>query len=156
MLSAPRLFGWKSPIQSAGVSRKANAFQDGGHIQRQRNIDHYNASPVASICKFPVPHYFSLVNTFNCFMCRYNIYKRFLNSILLPVAFEILYRHHCLINYIDSKAKCRHLKKIDLWRDFAACVYLSELEGQQLTKLGRKYQHDWMYLQSINSDKHLP
>ena len=30
------------------------------------------------------------------------------------------------------------------------------LEGQQFTKLGRKYQHDWMYLQSINSDKHLP
>jgi hypothetical protein len=30
------------------------------------------------------------------------------------------------------------------------------LEGQQLTKLGRKYQHDWLYLQSINSYKHLP
>ncbi len=30
------------------------------------------------------------------------------------------------------------------------------LEGQQFTKLGRKYQHDWMSLQSINSDKHLP
>ncbi len=30
------------------------------------------------------------------------------------------------------------------------------LECQQFTKLGRKYQHDWMYLQSINSDKHLP
>ncbi len=30
------------------------------------------------------------------------------------------------------------------------------LEGQQLTKLIRKYQHDWLYLQSINSDKHLP
>ncbi len=26
------------------------------------------------------------------------------------------------------------------------------LEGRQFTKLGRKYQHDWMYLQSINSD----
>ncbi len=25
-------------------------------------------------------------------------------------------------------------------------------EGQQFTKLGRKYQHDWLYLQSINSD----
>jgi hypothetical protein len=32
----------------------------------------------------------------------------------------------------------------------------TRLEGQQLTKLGRKYQHDWLYLQSINSDKHLP
>ncbi len=30
------------------------------------------------------------------------------------------------------------------------------LEGQQFTKLGRKYQRDWLYLQSINSDKHLP
>jgi hypothetical protein len=29
-------------------------------------------------------------------------------------------------------------------------------EGQQFTKLDRKYQHDWMYLQSTNSDKHLP
>jgi hypothetical protein len=28
------------------------------------------------------------------------------------------------------------------------------LEGQQFTKLGRKYQHDWLYLQSVNSDKH--
>ncbi len=30
------------------------------------------------------------------------------------------------------------------------------LEGQQYTKLGRKYHHDWLYLQSLNSDKHLP
>ncbi len=30
------------------------------------------------------------------------------------------------------------------------------LEGQQFTKLGRKYQHDWLHLQSLNSDKHLP
>ncbi len=32
------------------------------------------------------------------------------------------------------------------------------LEGatpQQFTKLGRKYQHDRMYLQSINSDEHM-
>jgi hypothetical protein len=29
------------------------------------------------------------------------------------------------------------------------------LEGQQFTKLGRKYQQDWLYLQSLNSDKHL-
>ena len=84
------------------------------------------------------------------------------------------------------------IKKIDLCRDFAAGIYLSEaqnpiyppplshgirvysilihtrngggeeswtrenLEGQQCTKLARKYQHDWLYLQSINSDKHLP
>ncbi len=30
------------------------------------------------------------------------------------------------------------------------------LEGQQFTKLGQKYQHDWLYLHYINSDKHLP
>jgi serine/threonine protein kinase len=30
------------------------------------------------------------------------------------------------------------------------------LEGQQFTKLGRKYQHEWLYLQSINYDTHLP
>jgi hypothetical protein len=29
-------------------------------------------------------------------------------------------------------------------------------ERQQFTKLGRKYQHDQLDLQSINSDKHLP
>ncbi len=35
---------------------------------------------------------------------------------------------------------------------------LNQREGkrEQFTKLGRKYQHDWLYLQSINSDKHLP
>jgi len=27
---------------------------------------------------------------------------------------------------------------------------------QQFTKLGRKYQHNWLYVQSINFDKHLP
>ncbi len=27
---------------------------------------------------------------------------------------------------------------------------------QQFAKHGRKYQLDWLYLQSINSDKHLP
>ena len=79
-------------------------------------------------------------------------------------------------------------KKIDVLRDFAAGVYLSEaqnpipspldtlytctiqstnshreggggrveperrIEGQHLTKLGRKYQHDILYLQSVNSD----
>jgi hypothetical protein len=32
------------------------------------------------------------------------------------------------------------------------------LDGQQFTKLGRKYQHDWLYLhlQPINSNKHRP
>jgi hypothetical protein len=31
---------------------------------------------------------------------------------------------HGLINYMDTKTKCRHLKKIDLERDFAAGVYI--------------------------------
>ncbi len=30
------------------------------------------------------------------------------------------------------------------------------LEEQPFTKQGRKYKRDWLYLQSINSDKHLP
>jgi hypothetical protein len=29
------------------------------------------------------------------------------------------------------------------------------LEGQELKKMCRKYKHDWLYLQSVNSDKHL-
>jgi hypothetical protein len=29
-------------------------------------------------------------------------------------------------------------------------------EGQQFTQLSPKYQHDCPYLQSINSDKHMP
>jgi hypothetical protein len=29
-------------------------------------------------------------------------------------------------------------------------------EGQQYTKLDQKYQHAWLYLQSISPDKHLP
>ncbi len=130
---------------------------------------------------------------------------------------------HGLINCTDTKAKCHLIKKIDLYRDFAVGIYLSEahpllgfcsgwssnfvgsesgqihiqmfmqnivsnrtqyphslpathclytlyfgtekgvsrrvaterrIEGQQFTKLGRK--HDWLYLQSIKSDKHLP
>ncbi len=28
--------------------------------------------------------------------------------------------------------------------------------GQQFTKLGLKFEHDWLYLRSINFDKHLP
>jgi hypothetical protein len=28
--------------------------------------------------------------------------------------------------------------------------------GATAHKMGRKYQHDWLHLQSINSDKHLP
>ncbi len=36
------------------------------------------------------------------------------------------------------------------------CEPERRLEKQQFTKLGRKYRHDWLYLQSINSDKHQP
>jgi hypothetical protein len=67
----------------------------------------------------------------------------------------------------ESNAKCCHLK------NWPAGVYLSEAQkpiprppytlctcgqstyphrGQQFTKLGRKYQHDALYLQPINSD----
>ncbi len=103
---------------------------------------------------------------------------------------------HGLINYIDKKPKCRHLKKLIckgtlqrclsvwvplpiLWPHtplthciLAYCILITythlhtekggsdeperRLKGQQFTKLGQKYQHDWLYLQSINSDKHLP
>jgi hypothetical protein len=38
---------------------------------------------------------------------------------------------HGLINYIDTKAKCRHLKKL-------TCKGILK----QVLKLGRKYQHD--------------
>ncbi len=31
-----------------------------------------------------------------------------------------------------------------------------KVRGATVHKLGRKYQHDWMHLQSINSDKNLP
>ncbi len=132
---------------------------------------------------------------------------------------------HWLMNYIDNKAKCRHLKKLTCkgnlrqmficlspppllgfclgwsiailyvlnlvrYRVLNFCKIWSptglntppsqrlsvftvlwhrvggggggrveserSLEGQQFTQLGRKYQHEWLYLQSINSDKHLP
>jgi hypothetical protein len=99
---------------------------------------------------------------------------------------------HGLINYIDTIAKCRHIKKFTCKGTLRQVVYPSEapsphnstppppslckytllchreggtkgrveperrLEGQQFTKLGWKFKHDWLYLQSTNSDKHLP
>ncbi len=78
------------------------------------------------------------------------------------------------IRLIEGNAKCRHLKKL---RQVFIClmprtaVYLftqgrgggvepeRRLEGQQFTKLGRKYQkyqHYWLYHQSIDADEHLP
>jgi hypothetical protein len=73
-----------------------------------------------------------------------------------------------LINLIDTKAKCHHLKKMTckgtLWHTvYVYTVYFFTQRGgggwgrwaeRRFTKLGRKYQHDWLYLQSINSDKH--
>jgi hypothetical protein len=35
-------------------------------------------------------------------------------------------RAHGIFNYIDTKAKCLHIKKFTSKRDFAAVVYLSE------------------------------
>ncbi len=44
---------------------------------------------------------------------------------------------HGLINYKDTKAKCRHLKKIDPYRDFSAGVfqslYTQEIHEQSVT-----------------------
>ncbi len=54
---------------------------------------------------------------------------------------------HCSIQYAYS-----HREEGDAGRAETE----RRLEGQQFTKLGRKYQHDWLNLQSINSDKHLP
>ncbi len=105
-----------------------------------------------------------------------------------------LWQCHGLIKYIDTKAKCCHLKNWPVnglcGRCLSVCGPLPSydripsfppytlytctvysilihrgkgggveperrLERQLLTKLGRKYQHDWLYLQSINSYKHL-
>ncbi len=93
---------------------------------------------------------------------------------------------HGLINYIDTKAKCRNLKNWPVKGLRGRCLFVwgppytlytyfilihtgkrlrgwvrvepkRRLEGQQFPKLGQKYQHMIeMYLQSINSDKHLP
>ncbi len=76
------------------------------------------------------------------------------------------------ISVMGTKAKCLHLKKLTCkgtLRQVFICLRPPpllgfclgwveperRLGGQQFTKLGRKYQHDWIYLQSINSDKYL-
>jgi hypothetical protein len=41
--------------------KETSIFQDSGQIQKQRNIDHHNASLVANICHLLGPPYFSLV-----------------------------------------------------------------------------------------------
>jgi len=128
------------------------------------------------------------------------------NHDLLVVCFE-----DGLINYVDTKVKCRNLKKLassptlficlsphpllgyclgwstnfvgsesgqiqsvklqqnTVWsstgintptnsQTHTVFIYFEperSIDGQQFTKVGRKYQHDWLYIQSINSDKHL-
>ncbi len=51
---------------------------------------------------------------------------------------------------------CMHVHKILVHTGREGGVEPWEKEKGQFTKLGRKYQHDWLYLQSINSDNHLP
>ncbi len=43
---------------------------------------------------------------------------------------------HELINYIDTKAKCRYLKKIYSQRGFAAGVYQSLSTGDTISHVG--------------------
>jgi|688.fasta_scaffold1410691_1 hypothetical protein len=40
-------------------------FQNGGLIEKLKNIHHHNMSTVPNICHLPAPPYFSLVTTFN-------------------------------------------------------------------------------------------
>ncbi len=101
---------------------------------------------------------------------------------------------HGLVNYIDTKATCRHLEKRPVKELCGICLYVwgpepppppthcilvlflytvylftqgreevlrigsvePERRSTAVHKLGRKYQHDRLYLQSINSDKQLP
>ncbi len=82
------------------------------------------------------------------------------------------------IRLIEAIAKCRHLKKMigsgpephtpppPLHTVYVYTVYYSHTEGESLIsekgrgatvhKAGPKYQYDCLYLQSLNSDKHLP
>ncbi len=46
---------------------------------------------------------------------------------------EVNTEAHRLINYIDTKAKCRHLKKLTCKGDFAAGVYLCEAPSPPMT-----------------------
>ncbi len=105
------------------------------------------------------------------------------SNFLQYLALDLLVGRHGLINHIETKAKCRHLKiltckgtlrQVFIWLSYTPpslhCIRTfththrkrgwmgrvepeRRLEGQQFTKLGRKYKHDWVYIQSINSDK---
>jgi len=62
------------------------------------------------------------------------------------------------IRLIEGYAKCRHLKKLTFKGLCGRClsVWGPGERGNSSQRWGRKYQHDRLYLQSINSDKHLP
>ncbi len=45
-------------------------------------------------------------------------------------------QQHGLINYKETKEKCRHLKKINLQMDFAAGVYQSVWTGDTVSYVG--------------------
>ncbi len=44
--------------------------------------------------------------------------------------------NHGLINYIDTTAKCRHLKKLTWEGDFAAAVFKSLQTGDTVSHVG--------------------
>ncbi len=60
--------------------------------------------------------------------------------------------------YLLPLARCMHVYRILIHtgKGGGAVEPESRLEEQQFTKLDRKYQHGWLYLKSINPDKHLP
>ncbi len=49
--------------------------------------------------------------------------QRLKEATKINLSLSTLGREHGIINYVDTKAKCRHVKKIDLERDFVAGVY---------------------------------
>jgi hypothetical protein len=51
---------------------------------------------------------------------------------------------------------CLYILYFDTGKGWGRAEPERRLKRQQFTKLGRKYQHEWMYLQSISCDKHLP
>ncbi len=107
LLAAPCLFSRKSPTQSARVSGKGNAYfsQDGGQIKIQKNIDHHNSRPVASICHQPDTSYFSLITIF-----KFHFFSLFCVQCLgggrcgeqvLFIFFLVIYSRALIINFHD-------------------------------------------------------
>ncbi len=109
---------------------------------------------------------------------KYDSHAVFLS--LLLVQKDKSYTRQCKMSSKNCPVKGLYSRCLSVWgpephtlplthciRVYSICVWVGgggggelnhwrRLEGQQFTKLGRKYQHDWLYLQSINSDKHLP